>query len=500
MNLHGGAQDHVLDMIPDSSIASTGLRKFIDRQITELDRGGAEARGAARAELRRMAWRAAIPYLRKEIRPGKNRYNAVGAILTLDGLGGEAVRPILRKVLFDDHYNRKERLAAALVLGKLPGKRTIQDLADAMCLTALGEEVKLGLALAAVRNPDRHLRAGLLRLAPRPVRPTRIWAAMVLALAEINAPNLNSWIVHLGRSGNPGIRRVACLAAIRLEDRTSLAMLADRFRLEKNDPWTAVCSTVAVGLRSPTWARSHLLKALRSSEDPVRQYAALALGWFPHQEATQALKLLFHKERRSEVREAVIRALERHRDASLLHKALEDTAPCVREAGMLLAVHLEKKRALNELDRRLVRETDTRVLETGLAVRLVVAGRHISANHPVRDGGAIVRMLRSSPWKDIDRYLDEPEAPAWRRARRLYRNQKNISNPLAVRARLLNASMLELLGLMGKFEMIERRIVVSRKTLPGRVVFPGRNRTSSELNREEEDLKIWLLNRPFFRE
>ena len=487
-------------MIPADGIASTGLRKIIDRQMTELDKGGAEARGAARVELRRVAWRAAIPYLRKEIRPGKNRYNAVGAILTLDGLGGEEVRHILRKVLFDDQFNRKERLAATLVLGKIPGKRTVQDLADAMSLGTLGEEVKVGLALAVVRNPDRHLRSGLLRLAPGPVRPTRIHAAMVLALAEINAPNLRSWVVHLGKSGNPRIRRVACLAAIRLEDRTSLAMLKDRFRLEKNDPWTAVCSTVAVGFRSPTWARTHLLKALRSSEDPVRQYAALALGWFSHQEATQALKLLFHKERRPEVRAAVIRALERHQDGSLLHKALEDPAPRVREAGMLLAVHLERKQALSEIDRCLVRETEPCVLETGLAVRLVVAGRHIPANHPVRDGGAVVRMLRSSPWKDIDRYLDEPEAPAWRRARRLYQDQKNTSNPLAVRARLLNASMLELLGLMGKFEMIERRVRVNRKTSPGRVVYPSRGRTSSELNREEEDLKIWLLNRPFFRE
>jgi HEAT repeat protein len=496
----GPAQEHVFALVPRTELAGIAVERMIGQEIAKLNAGGPDAREQAREAVRRLGWRAAVPLLQREIRPGKNQNRCVSALLALDGIGGEDAVLLLRRVLFDEKFGDRERLAAALVTAKAGGRSASRLLADAMRLSSLKDDVRIGLALAATRLGDRGLIAAVRRLAPRPVRPTPVWAAVTLALAELGAPDPEASVRVLGRSGSPRIRRAACLAAARLEDRGSLAVLAESLRFERNDPGTTVCGVVALGIRRPDGARTQLIKALESSEELIRAHAALALGWEPDQRVTQVLKSAFATDRRARVRAAVVRALARHRDATLLATALGDASPEVRIAAMLLAVHAEREQALRAIDERLARETDPAVVATGLSVRLAVAGRPLAPDHRLRGAGAVNRVLSEAVWRDLDRYREEPGAPAWRWALAIHRREQEASGPERVRGRLLDAVMLELLDLMGEFEMPERRVVGNRSARPSVVVGPGRARAAPNFDRIDEDLKVWLQRRPFFAE
>jgi len=492
------AQHHVLEVVAETLPVSRGLREIIDRRLEELGKGGPQSRGDARETLRRVAWRAAIPYLGREIRPVKRGSKVLGAILTLDGIGGEEARVLLARVLFDDQFKAEERLAAALVLAKIGGRAVVRNLADGMRQGSIPDRLRIGLALAAARVPDRHLRRPVGRLASRPVRPTNLWGAVVLALAEMEEPDVAAWVKQIGRSGHPPARRAACLAAAKLADPGTLAMLIDNLKLEKNDPWTSVCALVSIGIRKSDEARSYLTRALKSTEAPIREFAALALGWDRDQRVTQALRHAFANERRAQVRAAVIRALERHHDPKLAARACLDTDPRVRAAALLLTMHMERDRALRLIDQRLTRDTDPSVVNLALSLRLVVASEALPSDHPARREVAVMRVIRQPIWKDLDRYRDEPKAPVWGWIRSIYEHERSRSGPNGVRAYLLNSLVLELLDLVGEFEMPARRFVPSPKAPQNVLTGRTRARASPRFAESDEDLKVWLTRRPLF--
>ncbi|MBN2490231.1 MAG: HEAT repeat domain-containing protein [Planctomycetes bacterium] len=492
------AQDHVFELLSRTELASIGVERMIASRIAELTSGGPEERADAREAVRRLGWRAAVPLLQREIQPARNRSKSLGALLSLDGIGGEEVIAVLRRVLLDEKFGDRERLAAALIAAKVRGRPAARLLGEAMRQGALKDEVRIGLALAAARLADRTLVPAVRRLAPRPFAATPVWAAVALALAELEAAEAEVFLATLARSNSPRIRRVACLAAARFEGRASLAVLGESLRFERNDPGTAACGLVALGIRQPEGVRTVLLQLLGSSEDVVREHAALALGWAPDQGAAQALAGAFAEDRSARARAATVRALARHRDPTLLAAALSDASAEVRVAAMLLAVHAGREPALRAIDNRLARETDAGVIATGLSVRLALAGRPLPLDHRLRAAVPVSRVLRESVWQDLDRYPDEPGAPAWRWALEIHAAQEAASDPMHVRARLLDAVTLELLDLVGEFEMPERRVVTSWQFRPSVLLGRARGRASPNFDRFDEDLKVWLNRRPFF--
>ena len=496
---HGSGQDHVLDMVPDRQLIDSGLGRIIDRQLVELGKGAPETRGDARTALRRLAGRAAVPFLQREIRAGKNRANAVGLLLALDGMGGEETRRFLRRVLMDSQFNAREQLAAALLMARIPGAAAVRDLGEAIRHASVkNDALRIGLALAVARRPEPLFEPLVRRWASRPLRADPAGAALVVALAAVGAPETLSAVRVLGRSGTPRIRRAACLAAARLTDRTSRNLLAEALGLEKNDPWTAVCAMVALAIRNPDGIDAMLFKSLTSSEEPIRHYAALALGWYKGQRTTRALKHAYRQERKPAVRAALIQALARLQDTSLLGPALDDPDAVVRAAALLLALHADKEAAVRAVDQRLVRETDHDVIRLGLAVRLEITGKPLPADHRLRKEGMTPRILRESLWRDLDRYGEETRAPVWRWARRLWRSRCDVASPEAVRNRLLDGVMLELLDLAGQFQAPERRVVSNWKGSTEGILAGSRNRSYSELDRANEDIRVWLIRHPFF--
>jgi hypothetical protein len=198
------------------------------------------------------------------------------------------------------------------------------------------------------------------------------------------------------------------------------------------------------------------------------------------------------------VREAIGRALARRGDATLAPRFLHELGhPDLRIAGVLMLESAPD--AVQRIDSLLMHETADPVASMALSLRLIRTGAPLPADHPARRArSAVSRVLRQRPWADLDRYRDEPGAPPWDWARRLFERERRASSAPAVRGALLDSVMLELLELDQQLEVADRRIVGSIATLGPRIGATRERRRINELSFVQKDLKLWLLRRGYF--
>ncbi len=496
----GVAQDHVLDLISIADARNPALVRFIDEQLAVMGQSDPQARRAARERIGRRAWRAALPSLLREIRPRRNRPHAVSVLLTLDWIGGHEAESIARRVLLDERYRRSERIAAALLLGRLGGEGAARAIAAAT-RQQMAKPLKVAVAIAAARLRDKRLANAVRRLAPSAQRANELTAAATLA-RHFCGLDVKGAVDQLGRSNDPVSRRVACLIAAELDDGATGRMLRRCLELENNDKWTAAYALVGIGSRPGGQLEPLIRRRLASAEVEVREHAAIALGWFETKTAVDALRAAATARANASdpaVREAIGRALARHGDATLATTFLHELGhPRLRIAGLLMLEHARD--AVQRIDGLLARETDPAVASIALSLRLTRTGAPLPAEHAARVGRSAARkVLRSHPWAELDRYRDEPGAPVWHWARRILEQERERSSMEAVRMARLDATVLELLHLDRLLDVPDRRVVGSLGGVTPRLGATRERRRANELSFFEKDLKLWLLDRGYFR-
>lgn len=494
------AQDHVLDLISIADARDTALVRFIDEQLAVMGQSDPQARRAARERIGRRAWRAALPSLLREIRPRRNRPHAVSVLLTLDWIGGHEAETIARRVLLDERYRRSERIAAALLLGRLGTEGAARAIAAA-ARQPMAKPLKIAVAIAAARLRDKRLANAVRRIAPNAQRANELAAAATLA-RHFSGIDVTGAVEQLGRSNDPVSRRVACLIAAELDDSATGRMLRRCLELENNDPWTAAYALIGIGSRPGGQLEPLIRRRLSSAELEVRRHAAIALGWFETKTALDALRAAATSRANASsptVREAIGRSLARRGHAALATTFLHELGhPQLRIAGLLMLEHARD--AVQRIDGLLARETDETVASVALSLRLTLTGVPLPPDHAVRSGRAAVRrVLESHPWAELDRYRDEPGAPAWHWARRVLEHERERSSMEAVRMARLDATTLELLHLDKLLDVPERRVVGSLGGTTPRLGATRERRRANELSFVEKDLKLWLVERGYFR-